>query len=61
MIIFFVTYSWGLHFLWIVKLAEMQLQNVGEIVYWGQFHQHFTRAFLLRMFCAKLFCACSEG
>jgi hypothetical protein len=26
-----------------------------------QFHQHFTRAFLVRKFGANLFCACSEG
>ncbi len=28
----------------------------GEIDPWGRFHQHFTRGFFVRKFCAKLFC-----
>ncbi len=34
---------------------------VDEIYPWAEFLQHFTRAFFIQKFCAKIFCACSEG
>ncbi len=51
--------------LWLLFLVQFRgngcIKASRSRACWCQFHQHYTRAFFVRKFRAKLFWACSEG